>query len=295
MMTFLYRNIFLIITLVIGIPLAIFILSSIQNIISSNISIQWNIFLNRNNLSSILIFIQIFVSLSIFATCFGHFKETHVAKQIIVNYQKMRFLWITFLFAFVINIVCTIWGFSWFCIFNYNHIKDILSSYKTNFGNINVDWIGVIISNLLNILLSICFGFLLGLFCNSNMVRTTITCILLGAATLLSGCFIPFVWHHDNDVFNGFSYLSPFRYTNALMQMSWSTTSAYNLTNNVIHNGGIWNANYDYNIFIASNKGNTGIFVAIYAPEIILSWIIPISIICISIILLIYYPRWKKI
>jgi hypothetical protein len=134
---------------------------------------------------------------------------------------------------------------------------------------------------------------LLGVFCNSNMIRTTVTCILLGAAALLSGCFIPFIWHHDNAIFNGLSYLSPFRYTNALMQMSYSSINS--LTENIMHNGGIWNANHAYDIFVETPKGSVAIYDAIYAPEIILSWIIPILIICVSVTLLIYYPRWEKI
>ena len=148
----LYRNNFLIVALAIAIPLGVYILLATQNLITDNISLQWNIFFNRNTLVSMFLFVQIFASLSICATCIGHFKEMHIADQIIVNYRKNKFIGTTFIYFFMVNVVCTIWAFAWYCVFNYSHLQDILQSYSSDGGNINIDVIGIILTNIINII-----------------------------------------------------------------------------------------------------------------------------------------------
>lgn len=199
--------------------------------------------------------------------------------------RPWMFILTTFIYYFIINLFITIWTFVWSLIMfgfqKFDYISsnqsiqkimgyDLLFSTNKEYSS---EWVGLIISLIYMNIISI----FIGLF-NVSTSKTSASLSVKGsmlyfASMLLSGMLFPLSVITNNKVLNAFSYLTPFRYSNALVTVSWL-------------NGNIFMPNSDQTNLILNQIG-------INQVDLIISFIIPLIFVLISIIVMIKFFKWS--
>lgn len=224
-------------------------------------------------------------------TCIMEIKTSVLMKRIgSTPIKPWMFIITTFIYYFIVIIIVTIWmlfitflffGFLNFEILSPNAVNnsETIKGMKLLFGNgtiagksYGISWPGFIFSLLFMNFVSIFIGLL-----NVSTSKSTASSSIKGSmiyfiSLILSGMLFPLTFITENKVLNIFSYMTPFRYSNSLVVISWL-------------NGNIFDP---HNIpqDILKTSGLTEV-------DLILSFIIPIIIIFISIIIMIKFFKWN--
>ncbi|WP_412032054.1 hypothetical protein [Malacoplasma muris] len=199
--------------------------------------------------------------------------------------RPWMFILTTFIYYFIMNSLITLWSFLWILLlFGFQKFQLILSENNTQTimgydlffstgKSYSSEWVGLIISITYMNIISI----FIGLF-NLSTSKTSASLNIKGtmlyfASMLLSGMLFPLSVITNNKVLNVFSYLTPYRYSNSLVTISWL-------------NGDIFNPYDAHTKLILENIGINEI-------EVIISFVIPIIFVAISIGAMIKFFKWS--
>lgn len=224
-------------------------------------------------------------------TCIMEIKTSVLMKRIgSTPIKPWMFIITTFIYYFIVIIVVTIWmlfitflffGFLNFKIYSPNASEkyESIQGMKLLFGSgtiagksYGISWPGFIFSLLFMNFVSIFIGLL-----NVSTSKSTASSSIKGSmiyfiSLILSGMLFPLTFITGNKVLNIFSYITPFRYSNSLVVVSWlngNIFDPFNIPKNILTTSGISEI------------------------DLILSFIIPIIIIFISIVIMIKFFRWN--
>lgn len=230
-------------------------------------------------------------------TCIMEIKTSVLMKRIgSTPIKPWMFIITTFIYYFIVIIIVTLWMlFITFLFFGFLNFKvyspntkdgyETIKGMKLLFGNgyiqgneniptkyYGVSWPSFIFSLLSMNFVSIFIGLL-----NVSTSKSTASSSIKGSmiyfiSLILSGMLFPLTFITSNKILNIFSYMTPFRYSNSLVVVSWL-------------NGNIFDPfNIQKNIFDTSGLNEV---------DIILSFVIPLVIIFISIIVMIKFFKWN--
>lgn len=224
-------------------------------------------------------------------TCIMEIKTSVLMKRIgSTPIKPWMFIITTFIYYFFVIVVVTIWmlfvtfiffGFLNFKIYSEKNLNkyETLKGMQLLFGSgevsgktYGINWPGFILSLLFMNCVSIFVGLL-----NVSTSKSTSSSSIKGSmiyfiSLILSGMLFPLTFITSNNVLNAMSYITPFRYSNSLVVISW-------LNGNIFNPYGIPND-------ILTTSGLTPI-------DIILSFVIPIVIVLISVFVMIRFFKWN--
>lgn len=217
-------------------------------------------------------------------TCIMEIKTSVLMKRIgSTPIKPWMFIITSFIYYFLIIILVIIWMFFFtFLFFGFIDFKfgnETIKGMNLIFGNgvvaqqkYGINWLGMIVSLIYMSTVSI----FVGLF-NISTSKTSASCnikssMLYFISLVLSGMLFPLSIISNNTILNVFSYLTPFRYSNTLVVVSWL-------------NGDIFNPNtIDFNSIGVGSISNV---------DVIISFIVPIIIILASVFVMIKLFKWN--
>lgn len=130
-----------------------------------------------------------------------------------------------------------------------------------------INWGGLICAVIYTVIVSIFIGLLVVSITRSVIGSNVIGMIIFFLSMFLSGQLFPIQNIVQNDVLNGISYLTPFRYTTTLLTISWNGGSIFNMSQPI----------YMANMLNSSDP------IPVYQTyDLWLSWFIPVGIVAAS-------------
>lgn len=210
--------------------------------------------------------------------------------------KQWMFIATTFFYYFLINLLITIWMFFWvfimfgFQTYKFENSNQLVKGYQLLFGSgsykivnpgpnqseiasYGINWFGMVISLIYMNMISIFIG-LFNLSTSKTVTAlNTKGTMLYFASMLLSGMLFPLSIVTQNPVLNGLSYITPYRYSNALVNASWMNVDIFNP--------------------YASQYSKVLNDISITPVDLVISFIVPILIISASVVAMIKMFRWS--
>lgn len=233
-------------------PLYTFLFSAIFIAIYGAMNLESS-FNFKTMLSGVVLMNVLSVGLNSMPAALLEFKNSVLLKRIgATNIKPWMFVMNVCVFYSTILFVSFFWAILWIVlIFGFTKTSsEILSSADGESANIllvnflfgnetiylgkiliqNIQWGGVIVSLIYNILLTIGFGVFVSSIAKSSVIASGMASIVFFLSMFLGGQLFPITSINANEPLRIFSYIAPFRYGTGLFNSAWAGENIFSIT-----------------------------------------------------------------